>query len=197
MLWPGTIPAGLKCAEMATTMDLLPTICRITGAELPADRIIDGKNILPLMLAEENAVSPHEAFYYYQLEQLQAVRSGNWKLHLALDSMYANIHQGTFGPGRGMKLFDLSQDIREEVDVSADHPEVVDKLLHFAEQARDDLGDLGTEGKNVRKAAFVEDPVPQLLIKEEMTIQEAIGQIKENEYRVLYLKFVFVTDTGN
>jgi arylsulfatase A len=174
MWWPGTVPAGQTCSELATTMDLLPTICEITGAELPAERIIDGKNILPLMMAEDDAVSPHDAFYYYQLEQLQAVRSGKWKLHLALDSMYTNIHRGTWGAGREMKLFDLSRDIREEIDVSADHPDVVEKLLQYVEHAREDLGDLGREGINVRKAAIVEDPVPQLLISEDMTIEEAI-----------------------
>ena len=163
MWWPGTIPAGATCTELGTTMDILPTICEITGAQLPGDRIIDGKNILPLMKAEKEAQSPHEVFYYYQLEQLQAVRSGKWKLHLALDSMYANIHRATWGPGREMKLIDLSADIKEEVDVSDDHPEVVEKLLKYAETAREDLGDLGREGKNVRPAALVEDPVPQLL----------------------------------
>ena len=163
MWWPGTIPDGKTCRELATTMDLLPTISELSGADLPDDRIIDGKNILPLMLAEKGTQSPYEAFFYYQLEQLQAVRSGKWKLHLALDSMYTNIHLGTWGPGRDMKLIDLSADIKEQVDVSADHPEIVEKLLNYADQAREDLGDLGREGRNVRKAAIVEDPVPQLL----------------------------------
>lgn len=163
MWWPGTIPAGTQCDELAVTMDLLPTICKITGASVLSDRIIDGKNILPLMKGEENAESPHEVFYYYQMEQLQAVRSGKWKLHLALDSMYTSIHRAEWRPGRDMKLVDLSQDIREEHDVSGDYPEVVEKLLKYAAQAREDMGDLGMEGKNVRKAGIVEDPAPQLM----------------------------------
>ena len=162
MYWPETIPSGRICNELLTTMDLLPTICEITGVEIPADRIIDGKNILPLMKAEMDAKSPHKAFFYYQLEQLQAVRSGDWKLHLPLDSMYTNIHQGTWGPGREMKLYNLSTDIREEFDISASHLDIVEQLLQYAERAREDIGDLGLEGANVRKAAFVEDPVPQL-----------------------------------
>jgi len=63
-------------------MDLLPTIARITGAEVPQDRIIDGKDIWPLMSGVPDAVTPHEAFFYYWPDQLHAVRSGRWKLHV-------------------------------------------------------------------------------------------------------------------
>lgn len=151
---PETIAAGTVCTELATTMDLLPTVAQMAGAQTPRDRIIDGKDIWPL-LTQPDAETPHKAFYYYQLEQLQAVRSGPWKLHVALDSMYTSFHLGKWGPGRSLKLVNLTEDIKEERDLSAQHPEVVRMLQQYAERAREDLGDIGRAGKNVRPAGLV------------------------------------------
>ncbi|HJQ78778.1 MAG TPA: sulfatase, partial [Lacipirellulaceae bacterium] len=78
MRWPGKIPAGTACGELATTLDFVPTITRLIGAELP--NVIDGKDIWPLMSGDENAVSPHEAFYCYYGGALCAVRDRRWKL---------------------------------------------------------------------------------------------------------------------
>ncbi|MEA3368267.1 MAG: sulfatase, partial [Planctomycetota bacterium] len=65
MRWPGRIPAGHVCREVATTMDLLPTLARLAGARQPQDRVIDGRDIWPLMSGQPGATSPHEAFYYH------------------------------------------------------------------------------------------------------------------------------------
>src|SRR5262249_29276340 len=81
MKWPGRIPAGRVCRELCTTMDLLPTVAGRVGGRLP-DHAIDGQDIWPLLSGQEGAKSPHEAFYYYADSELQAVRSGDWKLHL-------------------------------------------------------------------------------------------------------------------
>ncbi len=162
MRWPGVIPGGAVCKEMATTLEILPTIAKMVAYPLPQNLRIDGKDMFTLM-TQPQSKSPREVLYYYQLEQLQAVRAGNWKLHLALDSMYTNIHAGSFGEGRGMKLFDLENDIKEEVDVSGEHPAIVKQLLTYADKARKDLGDLNVEGLHTRKAGFVDKPVPQLL----------------------------------
>ncbi len=162
MRWPGHIPPGLVSEEMVTTMDLLPTIARIAGAEVPQDRIIDGKDIWPLMSGVPDAVTPHEAFFYYWPDQLHAVRSGRWKLHVPHG--YATIEgaelatatfQGTYAQASiGLSLFDLNIDIGETNNVANQHPEVVERLLVLIEQARDDLGDALTnqEGQNIRPA---------------------------------------------
>ena len=115
------------------------------------------------LMTVKGALSPTEVFYYYQLEQLQAVRSGTWKLLLPLDSMYKSIHMGTFMPGRKLNLINLSTDIREENDVSSSHPDIVAKLLEYARLAREDLGDMGLEGRNTRPAGYVDRPLPQLM----------------------------------
>ena len=162
MYWPDKIGTGMTTSEVATSMDLVPTIANLVGYKYPDNRTIDGHNIFKLMTTPGEP-SPTKVFYYYQLEQLQAVRSGKWKLLLPLDSMYQNIHQGTFREGRPLKLVDLSMDIKEENDLSIDHPDLVTQLLEYAREAREELGDLGKKGQKTRPAGFVENPEPQLL----------------------------------
>jgi len=153
--WPGKIPAGRVCNELATTMDILPTFAGIAGAPLLSCEskhggpplAIDGKDIWPLISGQAGAKSPHRAFFYYNVWKLEAVRSGKWKLHLP-HKYYGLAKGGTGGkPGRSvwkeidLALFDLRKDISEQRDVSADHPEVVERLLALADKARRDIGD--------------------------------------------------------
>ncbi len=79
--WPGMVPAGRVCTELATSMDLLPTLAKLADTKLPRDRIVDGQDIWPL-LTQPRARSPHKLFCYYLDNQLQAIRSGSWKLFL-------------------------------------------------------------------------------------------------------------------
>jgi len=82
--WPGHVPAGSVCNELASTMDLLPTFAEIAGTDIHGDRVIDGKNILNL-LTNPTGDSPHEFFLYYssKKEKLNAIRdSQGYKLHL-------------------------------------------------------------------------------------------------------------------
>jgi arylsulfatase A-like enzyme len=159
--WPGKIPPKKVCDELATTMDLLPTLARLAGTKPPTDRIIDGKNIWPLLSAQNNAKSPHEAFYYYQMDQLQAVRSRNWKLHLPLKPKKRN--WGSPEPESPLQLYDLKTDIAESNNIAEKHPDVVKQLTAYAEKARQDLGDTNHPGKNQRPAALIQNP-KQLLM---------------------------------
>src|SRR5438874_8046416 len=79
--WPGGIPAGTVQRTPAMTIDLLPTLAGLAGAKLPTHPI-DGKDVWPLLSGQKGAKSPHEAYYFYWDRELQAVRSGKWKLHL-------------------------------------------------------------------------------------------------------------------
>ena len=158
--WPGRIPAGTESSEIAGTIDLLPTLAGLAGAKPPGDRIIDGRNIWPL-LSKKGAKSPHKAYYYYQMDQLQAVRSGPWKLFVAMDSKKRN-----WGKPEGktaLKLFNLVDDIHEDRNVADSNPKVVKSLLALAEKAREDLGDVNRPGKNQRKAGWVENGRPLVL----------------------------------
>jgi arylsulfatase A-like enzyme len=159
--WPETLSPAKIDNSMATTMDLLPTISHIVNGKLP-DVKLDGHNIYD-MLTGKTANSPYEVFYYYQLEQLQAIRKGPWKLHLPLDSMYGNFHQAEIVDGRPLVLYNLTKDISESNNLAEAYPEIVEDLLKEAENARQELGDFGIKGQGVRPAAIVEDPIAQLM----------------------------------
>ena len=161
MRWPGKIPAGRTCDEMATTMDLLPTFARLAGTEPPTGRVIDGKDIRPLLTGRQGAKSPHEVFYYYYLAQLQAVRAGQWKLHLPLKAKWINF-RGATRPSPA-KLYDLNADVGEADNLADKHPDVVRRLLALAARARADLGDVGRQGTGQRPAGMVTNPQPQLM----------------------------------
>jgi arylsulfatase A-like enzyme len=159
MRWPGHIPAGSVTNQMAATIDMLPTLARIAGAEPPGDRIIDGVDIRPLLFGEPGA-KPRETYYFYWNDHLQAIRHGRWKLHFPHE--YRSLGEGSGGrdgqPGpyvqkkTGLALYDLEADVGETRDIAKDHPQVVAQLEALAEHARNDLGDSGTkrQGANVR-----------------------------------------------
>lgn len=166
MKWPGRIPAGSQCDELASTIDLLPTIVRLVGARLPENKI-DGKDISLLMSGEPGAESPHEAFCcFYGGGQLQAVRDRRWKLHFPHQyrTMDGQDPGGEGRPGRyrqasiGFELFDLKNDVGETVNVADQHPQVVERLQRHAAQARRELGDKLTEarGSEIRPAGRIE-----------------------------------------
>jgi arylsulfatase A-like enzyme len=155
--WPGKIPPGTVCSELAATIDILPTLASLAGADLPKNRI-DGKNIWPLLSGKKEAKTPHDSYLYYYSRQLQAVRSGQWKLHLP--HRYRSLkgkpgNGGTPGPyiqrKTGLALFDLKNDIGETTDVAAKHPKIVARLKGIAAEARKDLGDNGRRGKGQRE----------------------------------------------
>jgi arylsulfatase A-like enzyme len=151
MRWPGRIPQGGVCSEVATTMDLLPTFAKLAGTEPPRDRIIDGKDILPLMTAESGAKSPHEAFYYYNCRNLEAVRSGKWKLVFERTrqleypySWHRRQSEGVVNEKIPEALYDLENDVSETTNVIDQHPDVAERLRKLAGRMREDLGDSRT-----------------------------------------------------
>jgi len=129
--WPGKVPAGAACAEQASVMDILPTFARLAGARLPTDRVIDGKDIGPLVSGRPGARSPHEAFFYYSAYgDLSAVRSGHWKLHIKTPASRASAKEKE--PPAVPGLYDLSADVGEQTNVAAEHPDVVEQLTKMA-----------------------------------------------------------------
>jgi arylsulfatase A-like enzyme len=136
--WPGKIPAGKPNDELMTTMDLLPTFARLAGANVPADRVIDGRDVWPVLAGK--ARTPHDAFFYHAGNELRAVRAGKWKLHARA--------------GKPGELYDLEADLGEKVNVMNDHPEVVKRLAAALANFEADIAG------NSRPAAFVENPKP-------------------------------------
>ena len=131
---PGTIPAGSVCSTPAMTIDILPTMAHLIGAKLPQHGI-DGKNVWPLF-TQDTAKSPHEAYYFYYGNQLQALRSGKWKLHFPHGyRTMAGRPRGTGGvPTKytqakiGLSLFDLEKDIGETTNLKDRYPDVTERL---------------------------------------------------------------------
>jgi len=160
MHWKGVLPEGKVCDQPAMTIDLLPTVAALTGGTLPSHKI-DGMNILPLMRCEPEALTPHEAFFFYWGRHLQAVRSGRWKLHFPHDYRTLEGRPGgrdgkpePYGKARTeLALFDLKKDISESRNVANEHPEVVDRIQSLAEACRADLGDTATgqKGQDLRE----------------------------------------------
>lgn len=159
MRWPGKITASTTCDQLASTMDLLPTLGRLAEAPLP-DHRIDGHDIRPLLFDSPCAKSPwdNEGFFYYRMDQLQAVRSGPWKLYLPLANKYQTLGRKA-APSKA-ELYDVRNDVRETREVSAENPAVVKRLLALADQAREELGDMDRDGRGQRPAGWVENPQP-------------------------------------
>ncbi len=159
--WPGRIPAGAVQTEPMMTIDVLPTIASLLGVP-PGERPIDGLDCWPLWTCEEGATNPHDAyFFYYHAGDLEAMRSGRWKLHLPHRyRTMAGQAPGSGGiPGRyvqratGLELYDLLDDPHETTDVAAAHPEVIGRLMGLVERERAALGDRlsGVTGSEVRE----------------------------------------------
>jgi arylsulfatase A-like enzyme len=165
--WPGHIPAGRVTDVLATGMDFLPTFATLAGAPLPADRVLDGYDLWPVLSGARDS-TPYEHFLYYRGGELQAVRRGRWKLHVphTYPSMVGGVpgRDGQLGrqtPGRiGLALYDLESDPGEARDVAADHPDVVAELLALIEAGREDIGDALEDvvGAHTRPAGMVDAP---------------------------------------
>ena len=164
MRWPGRIPAGTTSADMLMTIDLLPTIAKLVGAELPK-HALDGRDVWPLLAGEAGARHPHEAYwFYYENNQLQAVTSGDGRWKLQLPHTFRTLN-GRAGGRDGVpvkyeqrkldapELFDLHADLAETNNVAAPNAEVMARLLKSAEAAREELGDSLTkrQGRGVRE----------------------------------------------
>jgi arylsulfatase len=169
MRWPGTIPAGTVCDAAAMTIDLLPTIAGLVGGRQP-ERPIDGEDIRPLLMGDETAASPHKALVFYAGGELQAVRSGRWKLHFEHDYLTVAGEPGRNGKPSNfdkltpasitqsgihgiasrhgykvahtpLALYDLEKDPGEQHNLATRHPDVVQRLASLAEPIRAELGD--------------------------------------------------------
>lgn len=152
--WPGKIPAETVTDEAITVMDLLPTLTRLAGGEVPTDRVIDGKDIWPLLAGKPDAKSPHEAIYYLRGRGVQGIRVGDWKYlveepsdkrgskveveltaeeqKLSRKERNALIKERSKPtrqkPEPTPSLYNLTDDIGEQNNLIAKHPEIVARL---------------------------------------------------------------------
>lgn len=164
--YPGHVPAGHVSNVPWMTIDVLPTVAGLIGADLP-ERVIDGVDAWPLLSGAPGAGSPQPAyFFYYHTNQLEAMRMGPWKLHFphGYRSMVGQVPGSGGSPGKydhsaktGLELYNLEQDIGESVNLADQHPEVVARLGELADRMRSRLGDklTGVVGSENRKPGRV------------------------------------------
>lgn len=157
MKWKNVIPASKVYREITGIIDMAPTLAAVANASMPDDRVIDGENLLPYILDQDNVKIPHDIYYYYSGTWLQAVRSGKWKLHFARPE----IRPGRYGESADWVtiyagilkedlLINLEKDIGETKNLANEFPEIVQELKNKAQKAREDIGDYGIKGKNSR-----------------------------------------------
>lgn len=127
MSWKGKIPSGTVCDEIGATIDLLPTFANLAGAKIPDDRIIDGKNIWPIISGEKGARSPHEIYYYYKGNRLESARQGKWKVRRSGKK------------SQSVELYDLDNDIAESKNLSQKKPELIETILKKMDKFDKDL----------------------------------------------------------
>ena len=117
--WPGRIPEGRATGVMAMNIDLFPTIAAMLGVPPPADWILDGRDILPVLTGASNE-SPHEALYFFNHDRIAGLRTQDWKIVVRAD--YRNVERWL--PGRDIRLlFDLRTDPTERYSLAAHRPD--------------------------------------------------------------------------
>jgi arylsulfatase A len=122
--WPGTIPAGQTSADLACTLDLFPTIAKAAGADLPADRVYDGTDLLPAL--RNGTPATRRDFYYCLGKVMEGVREGSWKFRYA--RVASNIDGSDTGQAPVPELFHLDWDPAEQYNLATRYPEVTQKL---------------------------------------------------------------------
>ena len=170
MRWPGKIPAGAESWQMLMTVDLFPTIAKLIQAEMPR-HAIDGLDVWPIISVKAGARNPHTAYwFYFEVNQLQAVVSGDGRWKLQLPHSYRTLGGRPGGHGglpaqyeqrklERAELYDLTKDMSETTDIAAQYPEIVKRLEAEAEKARAELGDALQDrvGKGRRDPGRVSD----------------------------------------
>ena len=126
--WPGVIPAGRLSDEMSMNFDLFPTCLQLAGIPLPRDRIVDGKDIMPVL--EGHAPSPHDTLFFYDTRTLVAVRHRHWKYH----RRFRTDNAGYFPLLQGPFLFDLETDPNESYSLVESEPEVAAELAAMLDE---------------------------------------------------------------
>ncbi len=143
MRWPGRIPAGTTCNQIAGNIDMLPTFAKITGTVPPQDRVLDGRDITSLMFKSDAPAVRDTHLYFTGAGKLGAIRQGDWKLFLADPAKKAQPKKGAKAAGNDEvgdgALFDLAKDPYETTDVAAAHADIVAKLRGEAQKREKEI----------------------------------------------------------
>ena len=135
--WPGKIPADEVHNGISMNIDLLPTFQALSGAELPKDRIIDGKNLIPMLTQRQP--SPHQRLYFFSDERIAGVRTQKWKT--ILRARYRGVDRWL--PEHEVQLlFDLENDASERYSQAAHHQDVWNEMMGYYQEGVEELQSL-------------------------------------------------------
>jgi arylsulfatase A len=140
--WPGQIEPGVVM-ELGTTLDLMPTFCKLADIELPADRVYDGYDLSPLLFGTGESV--RDVVWYYNGTEVFAVRKGDYKAHFITQLEYGTktAHfvtkpESDVGIGRTVHdtplLFNLNIDPSERYNIAADHPDIIEEIRRLKDE---------------------------------------------------------------
>jgi len=148
--WPEGIPGGRTCNQITRSIDFLPTLSAVAGVQEEPAHPIDGVDLSAYLTDDDAPCVNDRMVYYFSREQLEAVRIGDWKLHF---------HKGDTPH---YALYNLKENIDEDEDLAARHPEIVTQLEAFAEEVRTEMGDslTGVKGRANRPVGRVSNPKP-------------------------------------
>jgi arylsulfatase A-like enzyme len=146
--WPARIGESRVLDDQVNAMDLFPTLSEIIGAQMPSNRGYDGVSLMPILTGQPIARKKSASFFYYNCENLQAVRMDNWKLHLPREQKQIPFwdKNKAFVSIEDPVLYNLESDRGETTDVAKKHPDIVRSLLNQAASARRDLGEFMQRG---------------------------------------------------
>jgi len=137
--WKGRIPAGSEYDQLATQLDWFPTFAALTGAALPADRPIDGRDITDVLLGK--GPRSDQAFLFFDGARLEGYRSGPWKVKRP----YAGFDGAAWKqavPPHDTLLINLDADIGERRNLAPRQAEQTHTLFREMERAYEALGPL-------------------------------------------------------
>ena len=143
--WPGTI-APQSIQDCASTLDILPTLVALTGANGGPEHTLDGRDIRPLLDEQWRGaveVSPFELLYSSADNGASAYRFGPWKIHTRLHSQTGN-NYGFEASREHPLLFQVEHDLGERFDLAKEKPEVVKDLLRRLEEKEESIRAEGT-----------------------------------------------------
>ena len=187
--WPAQIKKPSVSAVSVNAMDVFPTLSEAAGASLPTHRVFDGESLLPLFAGKPLKRSSAQPFYYYNCENLQAIRRGQWKLHLPRSNeqlpfweknkAFANLEKPV--------LYNLAEDETESKNLAAIRPEIVQQMTDIANSARQELGEFMQRGTSQRPTGSLFPDIPVISHEKDWgTLDPSIDESIEMERRKRY-----------
>jgi len=148
--------------DFVTAMDVFPTVNELINGVMPSDRIYDGVSLAPYFKGDPISRDNDAPFYYYNCENLQAVKKGAWKLHFprTVEQVPHWDRSKEYFDLQNPVLYNVKDDVYETKDVAAEHPEIVEELQALGNEVQLTLGSYMVRGTEQRETGSLFPEVP-------------------------------------